>query len=70
MTIFYKTVKVYAEMWKRHEKTIYLKIAHKKIIACKEPGGNGILIPVCDCKNNHFPEKTLCTSCAVQFNTT
>lgn len=67
MTIRHKTVKEFAKMWKKTEKTIYLRITEQKLYAQREPGGQGILIPVCDCKTQMFPDKALCDSCRISL---
>jgi len=64
----YLTIKHYAKVWLRHENSIRNRIAEGKLLAISEPGsGRGILIPVCECEDNHFPGRSLCINCKRGF---
>lgn len=60
----YLTVTQYAEVWEKSPQAIYQRIAAGKILTIPEPdGGRGKLIPVCDCPDNYFPDRSLCITC-------
>ena len=66
--ITYVTVKRYAEIVEKSEKTIYTRINMGKLGTIPEPGGGkGKLIPVCNCEDNLFPGKALCPACEEIF---
>lgn len=62
--LLYLTVRQYANLWDKHENSIYKRISEGKILTIPEPdGGRGRLIPVCQCGDNYFPGRSLCLSC-------
>ena len=71
--IYYLTVQKYIDVWESiikkrlSEKTVYLRINEDRLFAIKDPGGQGWLIPVCECRSNPFPNKNLCNVCLNEF---
>lgn len=66
--ITYVTVKRYAEILGKSERTIYNRITTGRLETIPEPGGGkGRLIPVCTCEDNLFPGKALCPACEENF---
>lgn len=58
------TVRRYAELWEKHEQTIYRRIDEGKILTIPEPdGGKCKIIPVCHCDANYFPGRSICLHC-------
>lgn len=67
--IIYITVKRYAELWEKTESTIYKRVSAGKLTVVPEPGGGqGKLIPVCNCDDNYFPGRDLCQKCQKSLN--
>ena len=67
----YLTVLQYAEAWKKTSRAIYQRISVGKLLVIDEPaGGRGKLVPVCECPDNYFPGRSLCSACKKEVETT